>query len=133
MKALIKKPGWRGKASLMIMVLLAATGFAEAQLPNCVDGNIMYASFNNLVDQSDSTEIRPVNVATGAVGSLMGGKRYWIRKRSSSSNPYVYGTAALGVDQITNRFYVITHMNTASNTIMPKDIITIDPVTGIMT
>lgn len=121
--------GKRQLGALFILLILCEA--VQAQLPDCINGNMMYAVFNNVAGSTtaDSTEIRPVNVNTGAIGNLVGGRRYWIRKRLNSSNPYYYGTAALGVDMITNRFYVMTQMSIA----MPKDVITIEPVTGAMT
>jgi hypothetical protein len=123
-------PGWRRLAVFLTIALLAIADAAQAQLPNCTSGNIMYAVFNNTAGSTtaDSTEIRPVNVSTGAIGSLVGGRRYWIRKQSGGGTWY-YGTAGLAVDMVTNRFYVMTQMSAA----MQKDIITIDPVTAAMT
>jgi len=111
-------------------VCMVLANAAHAQLPNCTSGNIMYAAFNNVAGSTtaDSTEIRSVDVSTGAVGGLVGGKRYWIAKQSGGGTWY-YGTAALGVDAITNRFYVFTQMSSA----MQKDIITINPVTTVQT
>lgn len=122
-------PVWRRLAVFLVVAMLAIAEAAQAQLPNCTSGTTMYAVFNNIAGSTtaDSTEIRPVNVATGAVGALVGGKRYWIRKSNGST--WYYGTAGLGVDMITNRFYVMTQMSTA----MQKDIITINPVSGVMT
>lgn len=116
-------------AVFLVVGMLAITEVAQSQLPNCTSGTTMYAIFNNVAGSTtaDSTEIRPVNVATGAVGALVGGRRYWIRKLNGST--WYYGSAGLGVDMITNRFYVMTQMSAA----MQKDIITINPVTGTMT
>lgn len=117
----------KGLEVLMVIMILLATAVAQAQLPDCTSGNIMYASFTNIAGSTtaDSTEIRPVNVTTGAVGNLVGGRRYWIAKQSGGGTWY-YGTSAMGVDMITNRFYVMTQMSVA----MQKDIISINPVTG---
>ncbi len=113
--------------ALMCVLLVFLGNIAKAQLPDCTSGNIVYAIFNRdtVSTFSDSTEIRPVNVTTGAVGALMGGHRYYIRKFRSGTTWY-YGSSGLAVDMITNRFYVITQMSSA----LAKDIITIDPVLG---
>jgi hypothetical protein len=112
---------------VLLITVLAGKGRVYAQLPDCTSGNIMYAVFNNAAGSAteDSTEIRSLNVSTGAVGGLMGGKRYMIAKNS------YYGTAALAVDMITNRFYVMTQMSSGSP--QAKDIITINPVTATQT
>lgn len=119
----------RGVRIVMVLlaVLLAGQGMVYAQLPDCTSGNIMYLVFNNVAGSTtaDSTEIRPVNVSTGVVGGLMGGKRYWLDRNS------YYGSASLAVDMITNRFYVMTQMSSSST--QAKDIITINPVTGVQT
>jgi hypothetical protein len=122
-------PDWRRLAVFLVVAVLAFAKATQAQLPNCTSGTTMYAIFNNIAGSTtaDSSEIRPVNVATGAVGALVGGKRYWIRKSNGST--WFYGSAALGVDMITSRFYVMTQMSSA----MQKDIITINPVTGAQT
>ncbi|HEY0680329.1 MAG TPA: T9SS type A sorting domain-containing protein [Chitinophagaceae bacterium] len=119
------------RLTAMLLMLLALAEFASAQLPDCVGGGTMYAVFNRQEGSTtaDSMEIRPVTISTGAIGSLVGGKRYWIRKRLGTTSTYYYGSAALGVDLVTNRFYVMTQMSSA----MQKDIITIDPVTGTQT
>jgi len=104
---------------------------ATAQAPDCATGTVMYAIFN---DSSGSTtnmpsEIRAVNYATGAVGPLMGGVKYLIQK-AGPGGPY-YGSAALGVDPITKRFYVMTQMGSGAG--MGKDIITINTLTATAT
>jgi Secretion system C-terminal sorting domain len=123
---------WR-RLVVLLVIWLTVIDVAEAQLPDCVSGNTIYAIFNRDSTNStiaDSSEIRTVNTVTGAIGGLMGGKRYWIRKQDpSSSTTYYYGSSALGVDMITSRFYLMTQMSPS----MGKDIITIDPVTGTMT
>lgn len=116
---------------MLVVVLMAIAEVAEAQLPDCTGGFMMYGAFTNINGSTtaDSTEIRPVNTTTGAIGNLVGGRRYWIRKRHPSTGTWYYSTSALGVDMITNRFYVMTQMSSA----MQKDIITINPVTAAMT
>ena len=123
--------GLRRLAVVLILALLLIADMVQAQLPDCTGGNMMYAIFNNIGGSTtaDSTEIRPVNISTGAVGNLIAGKRYYIRKRHPSTGTWYYGSASLGVDMITNRFYVMTQMSSA----MQKDIVTIDPITGTMT
>jgi hypothetical protein len=78
-------------------------------------------------------ELRSVNLLTGVVGPLMGGKRYWVRRYVSgavgNNSNYIYGSSALAVDFATNRFYVMTQMSTN----LPKDIIAIDPVAATQT
>lgn len=122
-------PGWRRLAVFLVVAVLAFAEAAQAQLPNCTSGTTMYAIFNNVAGSTtaDSSEIRPVDVSTGAIGALVGGRRYWIRKSNGST--WFYGSAGLGVDMITSRFYVMTQMSSA----MQKDIITINPVTAAMT
>ena len=122
-------------AMLILLVSLAKVNYTNAQPPDCVSGIVAYTIFNDSITSSwssilDSTEIRPVNLLTGAVGPLVGGKRYWVRKYRGGSvatnSSYIYGSSALAVDFATSRFYVMTQMSTT----LPKDIITIDPVTG---
>jgi hypothetical protein len=116
-----------GLSVLMAILFMLAAIVGHAQLPDCTGGNVMYAAFTNIAGSTtaDSTEIRPVDVTTGAIGNLVGGKRYWIRKQSGGGT-YYYGVSALGADMITNRFYVMTQMSPA----MQKDIVSIDPVNG---
>ncbi|MGB8195281.1 MAG: T9SS type A sorting domain-containing protein [Chitinophagaceae bacterium] len=130
MKARFNPGSLRAVTLLVIALLAIADAATYAQLPNCTTGTTMYSIFNNVGGSTtaDSMEIRSVNVSTGAVGGLMGGRRYWVRKQSGGGTWY-YGSAGLGVDMITNRFYVMTQMSTA----MQKDIITINPVTATMT
>jgi hypothetical protein len=79
-------------------------------------------------------ELRSVNLLTGAVGPLIGGHRYWVRKYDGTglvtdNANYIYGSSALAIDFATSRFYVMTQMSST----MPKDIMTINPLTGVMT
>ncbi len=122
---------WQRLVLTLVLVLMLIADIAQAQLPDCTTGFTMYAVFNNLAGSTtaDSTEIRSVNVTTGAIGSLVAGRRYWIRKRHPTTGTWYYGTSALGVDLITQRFYVMTQMSSA----MQKDIITINPISGAMT
>ena len=125
-------------AMFILLVSLAKVNYTNAQPPDCVSGTVAYTVFNDSITSSwssvlDSMEIRPVNLLTGVVGPLMGGKRYWVRKYKggtvTTNSSYIYGSSALAVDFATSRFYVMTQMS--SN--LAKDIITIDPVTGTQT
>ena len=122
---------WQRLVLALVLALMLLADIAHAQLPDCATGFTMYAVFNNVAGSTtaDSTEIRPVNVTTGAIGSLIAGRRYYIRKRHPTTGTWYYGSAALGVDLITQRFYTMTQMSSA----MAKDIVTINPVTGAMT
>ncbi len=123
-------------AMFILLVSLAKVNYTNAQPPDCVSGNIAYTVFNDSITSSwssvlDSMELRSVNLLTGAVGPLMGGHRYWVRKYDGSgsmatNSNYIYGSSALAVDFATGRFYVMTQMASS----LPKDIITIDPVAG---
>jgi hypothetical protein len=125
--------------AFLLLTLLVKTENASAQLPDCVSGTVGYVTFYDSISSAftgpiDSTEIRPVNLLTGTVGGLIGNRRYWIRKYRGSGGTgndanYIYGTSALAVDFITSRFYVMTQMSSS----LPKDIITINPITGVMT
>jgi len=134
MKDLLKKIPWRRMwmIPLLLSALLINGKIAIAQLPDCSAGISMYGLFTNVAGSgtADSTEIRSINYSTGAVGPLMGGKRYWIRKLyATGPDRYYYSSSALGVDLITNRFYLFTQMGNA----LRKDLITIDPVTATET
>ena len=79
-----------------------------AQLPDCTTGTVMYGVFNQPSNISDSTEFRSINFSTGAIGPLMGGRRFWIRRVNGSTT--YYGSSAMGLDPLTNAFYVMTQM-----------------------
>jgi len=79
-----------------------------AQVPDCVTGTVMYGVFNQPSNIADSTEFRSINFSTGAIGPLMGGRRFWIRRVNGSTT--YYGSSAMGLDPITNAFYVLTQM-----------------------
>ncbi len=123
-------------ALLILLVSLAKVNYTNAQPPDCVSGTVGYTIFNDSIGSGfdgtiDSMELRPVNLLTGVVGALIGGKRYWVRKYDgtgmiSDDNQYIYGSSALAVDFTTSKYYVMTQMSAA----MPKDIICIDPATG---
>ena len=114
---------------LRISVLLLTNTDLVAQLPDCLSGATMYGVFNNLAGSTtaDSMEIRPINYSTGAVGPLIGSKRYWVRKQIGFT--WYYGSSAMGVNLVNNKFYVMTQMSNAG----AKDIISIDPVAATMT
>ena len=99
------------RAFLLIGIVMLMNIHSVAQLPDCTSGNLMYGVFVNIAGSTtaDSTEIRPITYATGAVGPLMGGKRYFIRKQIGTTT--YYGSSALGVNLVNNRFYLITQMS----------------------
>ena len=103
---------------------------AKGQAPDCATGTVMYALFNDSTGSGTNapSEIRPVNYATGAVGGLMGGVKYLIQKVSGAST--FYGSAGMGLDPITRRFYVMTQMSSGSGA--RKDIISINTQTATM-
>ncbi len=126
MKQLLPFSHWKWLTTMITLIigLFVASNTSRAQLPDCISGTVMYGVFSNASSTSDSLEIRPINYTTGAIGNLMGVRRYWIRRRLNSSSSYIYGSAAMGVDVITNRFYIMTQMSGSQ----PKDIISIDPM-----
>ena len=114
-----------GRKIIWVMIMLCgliSANNAIAQLPDCASGTVMYGVFSQASGTNDSTHIRSVNYATGAIGPLMGGMRYMIKK-TIGGNTY-YGSAAMGLDVLTNRFYLFTQMSNAGG----KDIFTVDPV-----
>jgi len=102
----------------------------QAQAPDCATGTVMYAVFNDSAGSTTNmpSEIRSVNYATGAVGPLMGGTTYLIQK-AGAGGPY-YGTAGMGLDAITKRFFVMTQMSSGAG--LQKDIISINTATATM-
>src|SRR5690242_19493522 len=92
-----------------------------AQLPDCTTGTVMYGVFHQLSTVQDSTELRSINFSTGAIGPLMGGRRFWIRKWNTSASNSSYGSSAMGLDPITNALYVFTQMPGGSG--LPKNIV----------
>jgi len=116
-------------AFLLINLLVFITTDILAQLPDCTSGGTMYGVFNNIAGSTtaDSMEIRPINYSTGAVGPLIGNKRYWLRKQIGFT--WYYGSSAMGVNLVNNKFYFMTQMSNPG----AKDIISIDPVTAAMT
>ncbi len=117
------------KITLMCIFMIASPAMIRAQLPDCASGTVMYGIFNDSLGSgvASPSEIRSINYTTGAIGPLMGGIPYLISKTVSGTT--IYGSAALAVDIITNRFYVMTQMSGSR----PKDIFTINTVTGTMT
>src|SRR4051812_19003804 len=117
---------------LVLMILFGGLGLAlkqqtaAAQIPDCL-GTSMYAVWNDSIGSSVNapSEIRSINYTTGAVGPLVGGVKYLIQKGA------FFGTAGLALDPIFKHFFVITQMGSGSG--LQKDIIDINPVTGIMT
>lgn len=118
------------RITALLLIALFSINSAIAQIPDCLSGTVMYGVFTNLNGSgfNDSTEIRPIDYATGAVGPLVGNRKYHIFRNIGGTN--FYGASAMGVDGLTNRFYVNTQMPGGGG---GKDIITIDPVTGTMT
>src|SRR6185436_8993942 len=127
-RPLPNQPKLRNTFLLISLLLLIATDIL-AQLPDCTSGGTMYGVFNNIAGSTtaDSMEIRPINYATGAVGLLIGNKRYWVRKQIGLT--WYYGSSAMGVNLVKNKFYFMTQMSNPGE----KDIISIDPVTAAMT
>jgi len=129
MKELFKIP-WNCKIIVMIFIssFLGTLNKAYAQLPDCITGTVMYAAFSPVAPTvgNDSTEIRSVNYATGAIGPLMGGRRYYIQKTPGTTT--FYGSSAMGVSPVTSKFYLITQMGSSSTQDGPKDLIMIDPI-----
>jgi len=111
--------------ALCLLVGLFKPGLGYAQLPDCTSGTLMYAIFNDSAGSTSTThkqsEIRPITYATGAIGSLMGATTYLISK--SISGTTYYGSAGIGVDNITKRFYAFTQMSAGGG---PKDIYSIN-------
>jgi hypothetical protein len=124
---------------LMMAALLSLSMVSHGQIPDCSSGTVMYGIWNDSIRSTSAvnpnSEIRPVNYATGAIGGLMGGIKFGISK---VLNGVTYrGSAGLGVDIITNRFYVMTQMGSGStsdgtNPSGQKDIYTINTVTNTM-
>ena len=127
MKTIINNCG-RKIITMMIMLCgLIGANNAIAQLPDCSSGTVMYGVFSQASGVNDSTHIRSVNYTTGAIGPLMGGMRYMIRKTIGSST--YYGSAAMGLDALTNRFYLFTQMSAAGG----KDIFTVNTAAPLPT
>jgi hypothetical protein len=85
----------------------------------------MYIIYNDSLSANKVSEIRPVNYATGAVGALMGGTGYLL-KRTIGVTTY-YGSSSLGLDGITGRFFANTTMGFGGG---PKDFISINTLTA---
>jgi hypothetical protein len=120
------------KLIVALAMTLGSVGHTYAQLPDCSSGNTMYAIFNDSAGSTaglhTNSEIRPVTYATGAVGALMGSTTYLISKKISGT--WFYGSAGLGVDVVTNRFFAMTQMAAPGG---PKDIVTINTLTTATT
>src|SRR4030095_8215744 len=129
MKAL-SKPSL--KNTIMPMMVLgsvlsqAVLNPAIGQLPDCASGTVMYALFNDSTGSGTNapSEIRSVNYTSGAVGPLMGGASYLIQKGG------FYGSAGMGLDALTKRFYLMTQMGSGAG--LQKDIISINTATATM-
>ncbi len=103
---------------------------ALGQAPDCASGTVMYGLFNDSTGSTTNkpSEIRAINYVTGAVGPLMGGTTYLIQK-AGAGGPY-YGSAGMGLDAITQRFYAMTQMGSGSG--LAKDIVSINTATATM-
>ena len=103
---------------------------AVGQLPDCASGTVMYGLFNDSTGSTTNapSEIRSINYTTGAVGGLMGGTTYLIQK-AGGGGPY-YGSAGMGLDAITRRFFAFTQMGNAAG--LQKDIYSINTQTATM-
>ena len=118
------------RTTAVLLIALLSIISVNAQAIDCTSGTVMYGVFTNLNGSAfnDSTEFRAINYATGAVGPLMGNRKYHIFRTIGGTN--FYGASAMGVDCLTGRFYVNTQMPSGGGL---KDIITVNPVTGTMT
>jgi len=116
--------------AVLLLIQLVFTNLSKAQAPDCITGTVMYGIFTNVGGSgtADSTDIRPINYSTGAVGNLMGNKRYWIRKQIGGT--WFYGASAMGLNPTSGYFYVNTQMSSGSGG--PKDIIAINTMTATM-
>ncbi len=112
----------------LLVVMMTTAKVAVAQLPDCASGNFMYIIYNDSASANKPSEIRPVNYSTGAVGALMGGTGYLLKKTIGGTS--YYGSSSLGLDGITGRFYVNTTMSFSGG---PKDFITINTLTATAT
>ena len=120
---------WMKLTALLLLIQLVFTNLSTAQAPDCISGTVMYGIFTNVGGSTtaDSTDIRPITYATGAVGNLMGNRRYWIRKQLSGV--WYYGASAMGLNPANGHFYVNTQMSGGGGT---KDFIAINTATGAM-
>ncbi len=127
----LKMKVWPALSLLIALQMLAIK--SQAQVPDCSSGTVMYGVFNDVGGSGVNapSEIRSINYLTGAIGAQMGSTSYMIRKRRTSSDPYFYGSSSLGVDFITNRFYLCTQMGSGYG--MGKDIYTINTLTATLT
>jgi hypothetical protein len=141
MKTLVNKIARYRKLTLLVCIaaLLLKPDISRAQMPDCISGTVMYGVFSPVVPASpafptpgkDSTEIRSINFATGAVGPLMGGRRYYIRRNpggGTSASSYFYGASAMALDGLTGKFYIMTQMGGGGTTTGDKDVVMIDPL-----
>lgn len=137
----ITGPGKRLCKAVILPLLVVAfliSPRAQAQMPDCISGTVMYGVFSplNATPGNDSTEIRSIDFSTGAIGPLMGGKRYYIAKTlgvlsKKFSGVKFYGSSAMALSPVTNQFYLFTQMGVSDSTSKtspsgPKDIIAIN-------
>lgn len=132
----ITEPGKRLCKAVMLPLLAVAFLISlrtQAQMPDCISGTVMYGVFSpiNPTAGNDSTEIRSIDFSTGAIGPLMGGKRYRIIKHlGASPGQDFYGSSAMALSPINGYFFLFTQMGTGksnakSNPSGPKDILAI--------
>ena len=117
-------------AGILVVVLLAIIDTTFGQIADCLSGTVMYGIFspnNPITGGIDSSEIRSINFSTGAIGSLIGGRRYRIRKNPGGGT--YYGSAAMAIEAATGRFFMMSQMGGGAANDGPKDIFMVDPAT----
>src|SRR5436305_1485813 len=96
---------FRNRPCLMAVWLVAAqligVQVTKAQLPDCITNTVVYGVFDQPSNIADSTEIRPINTTTGAIGALMGNRKYWIKKTISGTS--YYGTSGMALSCFANK------------------------------
>lgn len=114
--------------TIFMVVMTALANSMQAQLADCSSGNVMYIIYNDSTAANAPSEIRPVTYATGAVGALMGGVGYTIKKKIGATT--YYGSSSLAVDPTLRLFYVNTSMGFSGG---PKDFIAINTLAATQT
>ena len=126
---------------LLLLIAQSAINNVSAQMPDCLSNTYMYGLLspkNTTFPASgfDSVEIRQIAFANGAVGQLMGGRRYMIRKRPAGATcptcPMYYGSSAMAMNPADGKFFLVTQMGSGgsggSTAYGDKDIVMIDPL-----
>src|SRR5688500_11536703 len=121
------------KTTIIAMMMLgsllsqALLNLVKGQAPDCATGTVMYALFNDSTGATTNapSEIRSVNYATGAVGPILGGS--FLIQKAGAGGPY-YGSAGMGLDAITGRFFLMTQMSSGAG--LQKDIISRNTATS---